>query len=285
MKNKIIVNIKRMMAVGTIILALVLLPFIIENILIDTKYTSFNFTMDFSKEIWFGFIASYLGAVGTVLLGIIALYQNKKYKALSDNSEKRFLELQAEIKELNKKNVDLIEINTKIEKAKYYPMLSELKHYYWNMGGNSLKQDFDMDNPFQITIKKEDSFEDRDGPIDRIFDEYYTFTYVLKNEGEKTIRNFSCCNVNINDRHGMGFWIYYPCDIEPGKVVYVVYATKVNLSEKIKTGEIYTLDFRYKMENVIGETFCMNIHTRFYHTDKNVASTVMELSGVIREDE
>ena len=58
------------------------------------------------------------------------------------------------VEELNKKNVELIEINTKIEKAKYYPILSEMKHYYWNKSGGKLEEDFNLENPFQITIKK-----------------------------------------------------------------------------------------------------------------------------------
>lgn len=69
----------------------------------------------FSKESWFGFIASYLGAIGTILLGFISLYQNKKYKELSDSSEEKLMNLQAEIKVLTEKNVALIELNSKIE--------------------------------------------------------------------------------------------------------------------------------------------------------------------------
>lgn len=58
----------------------------------------------------FGFIGSYLGAIGTIVLGYIAFYQNKRYKELSDQSEQNFLELQEEIKELTKKSVFLIDL-------------------------------------------------------------------------------------------------------------------------------------------------------------------------------
>ena len=93
----------------------------------------FNIPINLSKETWFGFIASYLGAVGTVMLGIIALYQNKKYKELSDSSEEKFITLQNEIKTLTEKSVALIELNSKIEQAKYYPILTNINYSYWNI--------------------------------------------------------------------------------------------------------------------------------------------------------
>lgn len=76
--------------------------------------------------VWFH--GSYLGAIGTIVLGYIAFYQNKKYKELSDQSEKRFWELQEEIKELTKKSVSLIDLNSKIEASKYHPIFSNLQH-------------------------------------------------------------------------------------------------------------------------------------------------------------
>lgn len=82
---------------------LLLIPFAIEKIILCESIFPFNFPISFFKESWFGFIASYLGAVGTILLGIIALYQNKKYKELSDTSEERFMSLQEEIKTLTEK--------------------------------------------------------------------------------------------------------------------------------------------------------------------------------------
>jgi len=57
-------------------------------------------------------------------LGGIALYQNKRYKELSDSSERKLMELQNEIKILTEKSVYLIELNSKIEQAKYYPIFT-----------------------------------------------------------------------------------------------------------------------------------------------------------------
>ena len=81
-----------------ITIILILFPFLIEKMILCEIIFPFNIPINLSKETWFGFIASYLGAVGTVMLGIIALYQNKKYKELSDSSEEKFITLQNEIK-------------------------------------------------------------------------------------------------------------------------------------------------------------------------------------------
>lgn len=283
-KNNLANTIIKILIVSIVIFILIFLPLEIEKMIFSKKHIPFYNETNFAKDVWFGFIASYLGTIGTVLLGIIALYQNKRYKELSDESEKRFIDLQTEIKELNKKNVELIEINTKIEKAKYYPILSEMEHYYWNMSGKKLEEDFNLENSFQITIKKESDFDKRDERIAKIFDDYYTFVYVLKNEGERTIRNFSCYDVKINNKQELGFWIYYPCDIEPGEMVYVVYATKINIIKQIQNGEIYSMDFMYNMENVLGERYTMSAWAQFYDTGEEIVSTVLNINGICKNN-
>ncbi|MEQ2605618.1 hypothetical protein [Dorea longicatena] len=117
-------QIKRVLILLILLIILIIIPFIIEKIILCEKVFPFNIAINFSKEVWFGFIASYLGAVGTVLLGGIALYQNKRYKELSDSSERKLMELQNEIKILTEKSVYLIELNSKIEQAKYYPIFT-----------------------------------------------------------------------------------------------------------------------------------------------------------------
>lgn len=60
-------------------------PFIIEWIIRNETIFPFNLPIYFSKETWFSFLGSYLGAIGTIVLGIIALKQNK---SLSDANSK-----------------------------------------------------------------------------------------------------------------------------------------------------------------------------------------------------
>lgn len=68
------------------IISLMFFPFLIEKIIYCESVFPFNLTIKFSKEIWFCFIASYIGAICTVFLGVISVWQNKRYKKLADES-------------------------------------------------------------------------------------------------------------------------------------------------------------------------------------------------------
>ena len=137
------------------ILTVIILPFVIEKIILCETIFPFNLSTTFSQDVWFSFMGSYLGAIGTIVLGYIAFYQNKKYKELSDESERHFFELQEEIKELTRKSVSLIDLNSKIEASKYHPILSNLHVFFWNTKGKSLKEFFDTENDaFQINFCK-----------------------------------------------------------------------------------------------------------------------------------
>ena len=82
----------------------------------------------------------------------------------------------------------------------------------------------------------------------------------------------------------MGFWMYYPCDIEPGEIAYVVYATKINIVQRIQNGEIYSMDFLYNMENVLGEQYSMSVCAHFYDTGEEVISTSLEVDRIHKKD-
>ncbi len=255
-----------------ITIILILFPFLIEKMILCETIFPFNIPINFSKATWFGFIASYLGAVGTVMLGIIALYQNKKYKELSDSSEERFITLQHEIKTLTEKSVALIELNSKIEQAKYYPILTNINYSYWDTSSKSISKNFDLENDaFQISYKKENPYEFLSSYKD-VFNQYHTFVYTLKNDGEHTIRNFNCKSIIKNgEAHEEGFWLFQSCDIEPGRILRCVYATKFNIAEQCQNGDIESLTFSYKMENVIGEHFEMTTELFFFPVSTNEA--------------
>ena len=57
---------------------IVFVPLAIEKIIMFEKINLVNSLSGFSKETWFEFIGSYLGAIGTIILGYITFYQNKK---------------------------------------------------------------------------------------------------------------------------------------------------------------------------------------------------------------
>lgn len=282
MKNKIFKIIIYSTIIVFVCLVLILLPFLVEWVLYDTEHVLFSTPIRFAREAWFGFIASYLGAIGTVILGIIALYQNKKYKELSDKSEATLLNLQNDIRELNKKSVELIEINTRIEQAKYFPIFREGHNYFWDASQEDL-EDYSAGNLFQITVKKEDNFNIEE-PIAKIFERYHTFSFFLVNQGEKTIRNFHCREARINGKSEMGAWYFYNCDIEAGATVCVMYATKIDLMKEIKKGNICTIELQYGMENLIGESLYMDIQINFFNTGKKLPSLYVNLGSVLYLD-
>ncbi|MCM1045314.1 MAG: hypothetical protein NC417_07375 [Candidatus Gastranaerophilales bacterium] len=283
MKNKIF----KIIICSTIIvfacLVLMVFPFLIEWMLFDTEHMPFNIPIRFSREAWFGFIASYLGAIGTVILGIIALYQNKKYKELSDKSETNLLNLQNDIRELNRKSVELIEINTRIEQAKYFPVFREGHRYFWDARQEDL-EDFSVGNVFQIAVKKEDNFNIEE-PIEKVIENYHTFTFFLTNNGEKVIRNFHCKEAKVNGKSEMGAWYFYNCDIESGATACVMYATKIDLVKEIRKGNISTIEFEYGMENLIGESLHMDIQIVFFNTKGKLPSVYVNMGSVLYQDE
>ena len=278
MKKKI----KMVLLLLSLLIILIIIPFVIEKIILCEKVFPFNIAINFSKEVWFGFIASYLGAVGTVLLGVIALYQNKKYKELSDSSERKLMELQNEIKILTEKSVYLIELNSKIEQAKYYPILTDLKDIYWDLKEENLEKYFNLEKDvFQVSYKEENP-EKTMGGYKEAFKHYHTFMYTLKNDGESTIRNFRCTSIiKNNQKKEMGAWIFESCDIEPGAVLRCVYATKFDIFEECKNGKIETLTFIYEMENVLGDHFKMSNDIYFYSSqNKEWPNEIMEISPI-----
>ena len=129
-------------------------------------------------------------------------------------------------------------------------------------------QSVDINNDsFQISIKSNNINELLNT---NIFEQYYITSCSLKNEGEKTIRNFICTGVIINNQKDeivAGF--YQSCDIEPGAVLRCVYATECDLLQQFITGNIQSLLFMYRMENVIGELFELAIEFIFISYDEN----------------
>lgn len=250
-----------------ILVVFIVLPFIIERIILFETVPLFNLPIYFSKETWFSFIASYLGAVGTIVLGCIALYQNRNYKKLSDSYEEQLMVLQKEIKELTEKSVALIELNTKLEQAKYHPSFTDVGYCCWNI--SEPDKSFDLINDtFQCTFNTCDPYVIK-LPIEDVFKDYYTFVYTLKNDNEHVIRNFHCNSVTTKGqdcRLSTDNLIVQECDIEPGAILRCIYATKYNLADLCSNGNSESLIFSYQMENTLGEQYEMTADIFFYDT-------------------
>lgn len=98
-----------------IFIVLISVPFIIENILFNESTFPFSIPIRFGREVWFSFIASYIGALGTIALGLLAYWQNKRYKELSDTKDSEVKELQTQIKDLVFSNNELTKGNKDIQ--------------------------------------------------------------------------------------------------------------------------------------------------------------------------
>ncbi len=91
---------------------------------------------------WVTMLAGFWSAIATVTLGFIAVWQNKRYKDLSDDATKNTERVQQEIRDLTNKTVEAIEVLKKIEIAKYYPTLNTGNRYYYHINGEIFKREF-----------------------------------------------------------------------------------------------------------------------------------------------
>lgn len=68
-----------------IVLFIILFPIYIEKIIRSKSVLGVSFNTGFSPNDWFSFWSSYIGAVGTITLGYIALRQNKALSKANDD--------------------------------------------------------------------------------------------------------------------------------------------------------------------------------------------------------
>ena len=221
MKNKIIL--------ASVVMVLIIVPFVIEWIIANETIFPFNKKIYFSKEVWFGFIASYFGAIGTILLGIIALWQNKRYKELADKSSDESKKLQTELKELTEKTSEAIKVLEKIEITKYYPSLRKMPHVAINC--------FDIIfNEYGKDITQQKTYidilsEDFNQPIEVLKKKYEVLSFVIKNVGEKPLLNFICSKIKVNNEY-VNF-VSSDCDFHSSQNILISIINLPNLTEVI----------------------------------------------------
>lgn len=250
-------------------------PFVIEKIVANETTFPFNIQIEFGKEVWFGFIGSYLGAIGTIFLGIIALVQNKRYKELADESNDRVLSLQAEIRDLNEKTVKLIELNSKMEHAKFYPKFTDLHHTIWNSIRGQMDSKEVGADVFQLTFDGVDIDYFYTASVDEIYSNYFTFTYLLKNDSEHSVKNFICKEILVNNEVPEYIHLLFrSCDISAGNVVACTYIAEQSWKQEIIDGNIRGLTFIYEMENGIGERYEMETQLFFLVVGEGDEATI-----------
>ena len=234
--------------VGCIIL--IAIPFAFDraySFIADTKPG----LMKFSGETWFGFTASYLGAIGTFLMSFVALYQNKKYKELSDKAEEKLAAMQQEMVDLYHKNTELIESTNRIITAQYYPIIS--------MGNNTsiLPKGSSFSGKEAFTAYIDDSFPRMiNYSIQDICTKFNALLFEMSNEGNADLIDVHCYDVIKDKNHTseLTAFVSQSGNFLKGTNFYIVYATPFTIDELIKEG-VHSILMKFVMKNVIGETF------------------------------
>ena len=257
-----------------IILSIVLIPFILQWALLNETIFPFNLSISFSRETWFGFIASYLGAIGTIILGIIAIWQNKRYKELADKSSQESELIQQEVKGLSKKTMEAIEALKRIELAKYYPSIEKMPCYYHGITKEYFMEQFESEEyTIQSNFISLKDCNDVILPISELVDKYNTYLFIVKNVGEKAIRKFNCNQLLINGIQP-NFVVNNECDILPGK--YAVIAV-LNFPE-FKKNEIIELKMRFVFKNLVMENYYIEIEIIITFDEETPSSHVISFT-------
>lgn len=210
-----------------------------------------GFRIALSKETWFGFIASYLGAIGTVLLGIIAIWQNKRYKQLSDKSSNEVKEIQEELKILNQRTVNAIETLEKIEVAIYSPVIEKIPYNFYGVSKVSLEEKGQGTCGYQLNYLNVTE-SDLGDSLDKLMDKYKTYGFAICNIGEKAIRNFTCKNIKIDGKIP-AFRMSSPSDVMAGESTYILF---INLPLK---SEITHLELSFEFYTLLMERYTFHV--------------------------
>lgn len=245
-----------LMLVLTIIL--IMFPILIEQIIININKNPFNIKTVLSNDVWFGFIASYLGAIGTVILGIIAIWQNKRYKELSDKSSNEVMHIQKELKELNQRNVKAIETLEKIEVAIYNPNIQYMPYSFYGISKNVLDESENahiyqknyLINPYETGE-----------PLDKLMDKYETYGLTICNKSEKAIRDFHCKRIKINGISPNLFFSHYT-DMQSGENAYILF---INLP--LKLGET-CLELDFEFYTLLQDKYILHVDVRISYDGK-----------------
>ena len=235
-------------------------------LLVVALYLSFKTKDDIATM-----VAGLWSALATVVLGLIALNQSRQYKKLSDKTNKDFQDLQIEMKNLTNNMAEAIDTLKRIEKAKYYPNLEDNHYSIFGMSKDSYKERME-DNNYTVQLNYLNVYEDDIGKdFINIIEKYNVYAFCLKNIGEKTIRNFNCEYIafpGITDDDV--FIMHSSCDIKPGQFVLIFI---INTPEYLSMSGI-NVEMKFKMENLIGETYACQSNIDFYKYEDRLSAIV-----------
>jgi hypothetical protein len=199
-------------------------------------------------------VAGLWSAAATVILGIIAVWQNMRYKKLADQSSKDANSVQQELKYLNEKTMDAIETLKTIELAKYFPLIERETYDAFALDSKYFNELFQKKySSAQINLIGMVQ-EDFNLPLEKLLDKYYnSYVFLVKNSSEKAIRHFTCSDLEI-DGAVPGSIAMIDCDIPAGKNAVVAI---LNLPPLIK-GDSYLLNMTFTLNNLVMDKYSLN---------------------------
>ncbi len=273
MENKTLKRIVEIVGSILVILILFIIPIIIENLLQLRNNEILETHSILSNDAWLGFSASYLGAIGTVILGLVAIWQNKRYKELSDKSSKETQDIQEELKELNEKTLAAIETLKKIEVAVYTPVIQDVHFCFYGCKKASIDEYFDKYET-QVNLIGT-GFDDCNVSTQELMEKYKTLVVVIQNIGEKTLRNITCCNLLINNKV-VGSRTSQSSDVASGNFLCLMF---VNVDNENGT----SIEAQFEFCTLLMERYVFNVEIHFISSDDVNVDTYVDISEPYKE--
>lgn len=215
-------------------------------------------------------ISGFWSAFATVILGLVAFWQNKQYKKLSDKTSQDLQDIQEDIRMQIATTQETVEVIKRIELAIYQPVLEEIYYYYFMEEGQLIEDVFDdvfvhqknycnlaNDNGFHKEYS--DSLKDNN-----------TILFGFRNTSEKTILNFICKEITINDKQ-ISMLQSFGCDIPLNKCVLI----SIINCPKISENEIIPISMKFSLKNIIQQEFIFDV-SLLYTKINNAPSLYIE---------
>lgn len=267
------------------VIVLLAFPFVVERIIFNETLFPFSLPIKISREGWFSFIASYVGAICTAFLGWLALWQNKKYREASDRTDCEFQKLQGSIKDLVKTNTDLtaenkniqeevrelLRINATISEALlklqneiYSPkfsygqtvLIANKGHFYNCM---NFDKDIFAATFFGISGSDYNTVNDADLWKNYIKKKCGYIAFPLINDGEKDIISFSYKGLGGGQKKYFKNCFSRMVDIGAHKTVWImlVFPRSIFKNAIKELNENKSFELYFSLKNTIGESFVL----------------------------
>lgn len=214
-------------------------------------------------------LSAFWSAAATVILGAVAVWQNKRYKELSDKSAAATAAMQQEIRVLTENTAKAIDVLKRIEEAKYYPALELEGSAAYSLSGKSLRES-DLSYTATQLVLLNCALDDYDQPLESLLDRYDSCLFLVKNIGEKTIVNFSCeaDSFRINDKKPSSI-LTWSCDIPSGGTAVVAF---INLPLQ-KDAFPLVLDMSFCLQTLLMDSYQFHWREFFIQDDRDPAPT------------